>query len=100
MRAGAVTGLIIEDGWKVMLQIMMLSAMKYVKTQMAVVHFRSSTALSMSLVILIPTDHIHLGMIGLIQNAIYYQTVSVWIFTGPVIFLYQEYNLNPFTYCP
>ena len=87
MRAGAVTGLIIEDGWRVMLQIMMLSAMKYVKIQMAVLHFHSSTALSMSLVILIPTDHIHMGIIGLIQNVIYYQTVSVSIIIGPVIFI-------------
>ena len=75
--------------------------MKYVKIQMAVVHFHSSTALSMSLVILIPTDHIHMGMLGLIQNAIYYQTVSVWIFMAPVIFLYQDYKiLDPYTYCP
>ena len=65
---------------------------------MAVVHFRSSTALSMSLVILIPTDHIHMGMIGSIQNAIYYQTVSVSVIIGPVIFMYQDYN--PYTYCP
>ena len=72
--------------------------MKYVKIQMAVVHFHSSTALSMSLVILIPTDHIHMGIIGLIQNAIYYQTVNIWIFMGPVIFLLREYN--PYTYCP
>ena len=75
--------------------------MKYVEIQMAVVHFHSSTALSMSLVILIPTGHIHMGMIGLIQNAIYYQTVSVSVIIGPVISMYQDYKiLDPYTYCP
>ena len=75
--------------------------MKYAKTQMAVVHFRSSTALSMSLVIRIQTDHIHMGMIGLIQNAIYYQTVSVSIIMGPITFMHQQYKiLDPYTYCP